>query len=163
VKFGAPPLLTPAGPRTAVATAATPMLVSSSDGVGYQTTKHPGNGYEIYGIVATDHNGLLAATSRGLMRSDEVEKAWQPVLGILEGSTVTAICKHPTRAGVIFASKFGVIFVSKDDGHSWASLTSADDGTEVITELLVVPDIPGRLFALTRSRGIYSISLANTE
>jgi photosystem II stability/assembly factor-like uncharacterized protein len=156
---GAPALLSPAGPRTA-GDVATPLLVSSSDGVGYETPKHPGSDYEIYGIVATDHNGFLAATSRGLMRSDEVEKTWRPLPGLLDGSTVTAICKHPTRAGVIFASKFGVLFVSKDEGQSWTSLGSEGDGTEVITELLVVPAIPDRVFALTRGHGIFSISLA---
>ena len=139
------------------------MLVSSSDGVGYKTTRHPGNGYEIYGIVATDHNGFLAATSRGLMRSDEARTTWQPLPGLLEGSTVTAICKHPTRAGVMFASKFGVIFISKDEGRSWTRLTSADDGTELITQLLVVPDLPDRVLALTRSHGVYSISLPANE
>ena len=73
---------------------------------------------------------------------------------------MTAICKHPTRAGVIFASKFSVIFISKDEGHSWENLPGGDDGTEVITELLVVPEIPDRIFALTRNHGVYSISLA---
>jgi hypothetical protein len=110
-------------------------------------------------MVATDHNGFLAATSRGLMKSSEVEKVWQPLHGILDGSTVTAICKHPTRAGVIFASKFGVIFVSRDEGQSWKILPGGDDGTESVTELLVVPEIPDRIFALTRNRGVYSISL----
>jgi photosystem II stability/assembly factor-like uncharacterized protein len=159
---GAPVLLSAVGPRASGAIA-TPMLVSTSAGIGFETAKHPGSGYEIYGMVATDHNGFLAATSRGLMRSDEAEKTWRPLPGLLDGSTVTAICKHPTRAGVIFASKFGVIFVSKDEGQSWTRLTSADDGTEVITELLVPPEMPDRVLALTRSHGVYSISLAATE
>jgi len=159
---GAPVLLSPIGPRISGAIA-TPILVSSSQGIGFETAKHPGNGYEIYGIVATNQNGFLAATSRGLMRSDEVEKTWRPLPGLLDGSTVTAICKHPTRAGVVFASKFGVIFVSKDEGRSWARLASAEDETEVITELLVAPEIPDRIFALTRSHGIYSIPLTATD
>jgi hypothetical protein len=159
VKFGTTAVPAPGSPQMAEVIP-TPMLVSTSDGVGYETAKHPSSGYEIYGIVATDHNGFLAATSRGLMRSDVVEKTWRAVPGMLDGSTVTAICKHPTRAGMVFASKFGVIFVSNDEGHSWATLASAEDGTEVIAELLVVPEIPDRVFALTRSHGIYSISLA---
>ena len=57
---------------------ADPVFVLSSGGVGYETAKHPAEGYEIYGMVATDHNGFLAATSRGLMKSSEVEKVWQP-------------------------------------------------------------------------------------
>jgi photosystem II stability/assembly factor-like uncharacterized protein len=139
---------------------AEPILLSTSHGVEYETTKHPGNGYEIYGMVATDHNGFLAATSRGLLRSSEVDKAWHPLPGMLGGSTVTAICKHPTREGIIFAAQFGVIYISKDDGHSWTNLPGGDGGTEVITELLVVPEIPDRIYALTRNRGVYAISLA---
>jgi photosystem II stability/assembly factor-like uncharacterized protein len=133
------------------------ILISSGAGVVYQTIKHTADGYEIYGVVATNHNGFLAATSRGLMRSDEVEMTWQPVPGLLEGSTVTAICKHPARAGVVFASKFGVIFVSMDEGRSWAPVTDGDDGRELITELLVMSETPNKIFALTRNRGVYAI------
>jgi photosystem II stability/assembly factor-like uncharacterized protein len=113
--------------------------------------------------VATDHNGFLAATSRGLMRSAEAEMEWQPVPGILGGSTVSAICKHPSRPGILYAFQFGALFVTKDEGHSWSRLNSGNDGEEVITELLSVPEIPDQIFALTRNRGIYSIPLAALE
>ena len=43
--------------------------------------------------------------------------------------------------------------------QSWKILPGGDDGTEVVTELLAVPEIPDRIFALTRDRGVYSISL----
>jgi photosystem II stability/assembly factor-like uncharacterized protein len=148
-KFSPQALLTP-GPANV-----TPAPTSSS--FPDIEDRHSVRTYKIYGVVATEHNGFIAATSQGLMMSDEVEKTWKPLSGILDGSTVTAICKHPTRAGVMFASTFGVIFVSKDDGRSWTSLVSGNEGTEVITELLAVPEIPDRIFALTRSRGIYSI------
>jgi photosystem II stability/assembly factor-like uncharacterized protein len=158
VKFGSP---VPPTPSTGVNDRiAVRMLFASSAGVAYQTPKHSADNYEIYGVVATDHNGFLAATSRGLMRSDEVERTWQPVPGILEGSTVTAICKHPTRPGVIYASTFGVVFISTDEGHSWARFSEGDNGMEMITELVVAPEVPDRLFALTRNRGVYSIPLA---
>ena len=136
-----------------------PILLSSSSGVAYETTKHSVGQYEINGVVATDHNGFLAATSSGLMTSDDVGMKWLPLAGILEGSTVTAICKHPTHPGVLFAAKFGVIFGSKDEGRSWTRLTEESDGTEVITALQVAPEIPDRIFALTRNRGVYSTSL----
>ncbi len=116
----------------------------------------------VYGLVATNHNGILAATSRGLMKWYE-DGTWQPLTGVLGASTVTAICKHPTHAGVIFASKFGVIYVSKDEGLSWTRLTSENDRVETITELLIVPEIPDRMFALTRSHGVYAISLAASQ
>ena len=37
--------------------------------------------------------------------------------------------------------------------QSWKILPGGDDGTEVVTELLAVPEIPDRIFALTRDRG----------
>jgi photosystem II stability/assembly factor-like uncharacterized protein len=156
VNVGAQTLF-PFRPRT-IDAIATSRLVPSYEGVEYET-RLPGDGYEIYGMVVTDHNGILAATSRGLMKSDAAGQRWLPLPGVLAGSTVTAICKHPTRAGVIFASKFGVIFISKDEGHSWTSLSVGQDGTEVITQLLVAPEIPDRILALTRNHGVYSISL----
>ena len=135
------------------------MFVSSPDGAAFETPRRVGDHYEIYGVVATADNGFLAATSRGLMRADGIEKTWRPMPGSLEGGTVTAICRHPTRAGVFFASQFGVIFVSYDEGRTWAKLPEADDGTEIITELVAVAEIPNRIFALTRSRGIYAVPL----
>jgi photosystem II stability/assembly factor-like uncharacterized protein len=151
------PLASTAGKTAGVAA---PILLSSANGVTFATPTHSGENYEVYGVVGTEHNGFLAATSSGLMRSEGGESTWQPVPGILEGSTVSAICRHPTRPGTIFASKFGVIFISKDEGRSWTSLAEREDGTEVITELLIVPEIPDRIFALTRNRGVYAISLA---
>ena len=154
VKFGLQALLTLAPGITF------PRLLLSAEGAEYKTTKRPDENYETYGLVATNRSGFLAATSRGLMNSDDAGTTWQPVPGLLGDSTVTAICKHPTRAGVIFASKFGVIFESQDAGQTWISLNSGNTGTDAITELLVLPGIPDRVFALTRNRGVYSISLA---
>ena len=138
---------------------AEPVFVLSSGGVGYETAKHPAEGYEIYGMVATDHNGFLAATSRGLMKSSEVEKAWQPLHGILDGSTVTAICKHPTRAGVIFASKFGVIFVSSDEGQSWKTLPGGETTGRRLSRNCSLYRKPPTGSLRYWNRGVYSISL----
>jgi hypothetical protein len=76
---------------------------------------------------------------------------------------VTAICKHPTRAGVLFAANFGAVFVSKDEGRSWTHLTWEADEIEVITASLASPEIPDRIFALTRNRGVYSTPLTALE
>jgi ligand-binding sensor domain-containing protein len=132
----------------------------SSPGIEKQTGNHQADNFQIFGVVATTHNGFLAATSRGLMRSDDGEMTWQPVEGTLAGNTVTAICNHPARAGVFFASTFGVIFVSTDEGRSWRLLTESD-GTAVITELFVAAEIPDKIFALTRNRGVYAVALPN--
>jgi len=113
----------------------------------------------IYAMVTTEDHGLVAATSQGLMRSDFTGINWERVPGVLGSSTVTFVCKHPARAGVLFASQYGVIFVSKDDGRSWTQVREGALGG--VSALLVVPGKPDRLFVLTESRGVYALRLGS--
>jgi photosystem II stability/assembly factor-like uncharacterized protein len=113
----------------------------------------------IHDAVTTEGSDMLAATSRGLARSHNGGVTWQLVAGTLDGSTVSALCRHPTRTGFLFASVFGKIFGSRDDGRSWTPLTAGDEQASDLTELLVLPGVPDRLFALSRSRGVYSMAL----
>jgi len=109
--------------------------------------------------VTTEGSDPLAATSRGLARSHNAGATWQLVAGTLAGSTVSALCRHPTRTGFLFASVFGKIFGSRDDGRSWTPLTTGDDQPSDLIALLVLPGDPDRLLALSRSRGVYSMAL----
>jgi len=113
----------------------------------------------INAMVTTEDQGLLAATSQGLMRSDDAGMNWKPVPGVLGSSTVTFVCKHPAHAGFLFASQYGVIFVSKDDGRSWTQVREGALGG--VSALLVVPGNPDRLFVLTESRGVYALPLGS--
>jgi photosystem II stability/assembly factor-like uncharacterized protein len=113
----------------------------------------------IHDPVTTEGSDLLAASSRGLARSHNAGVTWQLVAGTLAGSTVSALCRHPTRAGVLFASVFGKIFGSRDGGHTWLPLTTGDEQPGDLTALLVLPGDPDRLLALSRSRGVYSMAL----
>jgi len=115
----------------------------------------------IYAMVTTEDQGLLAATSQGLMRSDDAGMNWKPVPGVLGSSTVTFVCKHPALAGFLFASQYGVIFVSKDDGRSWTQVGEGALGGHAVSALVVVPGSPDRLFALTESRGVYALPLGS--
>jgi photosystem II stability/assembly factor-like uncharacterized protein len=112
----------------------------------------------IYSVVATGDGALLAATSKGLMRSDNRGMTWRHLQGVLGGNTVKAICRHPTKAGVLFASLFGTILASTDHGRSWKPLSEGPGG-DTVSALLVVPGSPDRLFALTESRGVYTVPL----
>ena len=146
------------GGRAIAALAGSSVLVSS-DGIEYDSVASPGIDTEIHGLIAADHADLLAATSQGLRRSDDLGKSWQPVRGVLGGSTVSAICKHPTRPGVLFAAHYGAIFGSVDNGHTWAPITTEGQDLPAIRELVVASGIPGSLFATTPFQGVYAVPL----
>jgi photosystem II stability/assembly factor-like uncharacterized protein len=128
----------------------------------------------IHDTLPMDDGSVLAATSRGLARSRDSGMTWQLELGTLAGSTVTALCKHPTRREVFFAARFGEIFVTRDHARTWIPLMAGDEGPDDLIALLVLPAkmLPGpvlpedgspgnrdRLLALSRSRGVYTIAL----
>jgi hypothetical protein len=113
----------------------------------------------IHDAVITEGSDVLAATARGLARSHNHGVTWQLDAGTLDGSTVSALCRHPTRTGFLFASVFGKIFGSRDAGRSWTPLNTGDEQASDLTALLVLPGVPDRLLALSRSRGVYSMAL----
>jgi photosystem II stability/assembly factor-like uncharacterized protein len=109
----------------------------------------------IHDAVTAESGDLLAATSRGLAKSEDAGLTWQLVPGALDGTTVSALCSHPTRHGVFFASVFGGIFRSQDYGRTWMSLTVSDEHPNDFIALLVLPGHPDWLFALSRNHGVY--------
>ncbi|MBV8844401.1 MAG: hypothetical protein JO307_16460 [Bryobacterales bacterium] len=109
--------------------------------------------------VTTDSHGLLLATVHGLMRSDDAGKTWRPVEGVLGASTVSAICKHPSRKGVLFAAQYSTVFISTDDGRSWKKFAPIGDASEGFQALLVMPGSPDRLLGVTQNRGVYAMDL----
>jgi photosystem II stability/assembly factor-like uncharacterized protein len=147
------------GPRSNAALTRSDVWISS-DGIDYQAVASPAAGSELYGLIATEHADLLAATSYGLRRSEDSGATWQSVHGVLGDSTVSAICKHPTEPAVLFASHYGAIFTSTDDGRTWTPVTSPGEELPAIRELVVAPGIPGSLFAVTRVQGVYAVPLA---
>jgi hypothetical protein len=113
----------------------------------------------IHGAVTLEDGDLLAATSRGLARSNNAGLTWQPVPGALDGTTVSALCRHPTRPGILFASLFRGIFGSSDHGRTWSLLASGAERPDDLIALLVLPGNPDRLFALSRNRGVFVMAL----
>lgn len=146
------------GPRSVAAISSSAVLISS-DGTDYEAVTPPVANGEIHALIVTDHADLIAATSHGLKRSEDFGQTWQSVQGILGNSTVSALCKHPTRRGLLFAARYGVIFSSTDDGLTWAPLTSEAEELPSIRELIVPSGTPSSLFAVTNSNGIYSLPL----
>jgi photosystem II stability/assembly factor-like uncharacterized protein len=141
-------------PRLVAAITSSALLLSQ-DGMDFNAVPLPAWASAIHGVVATD-NGLLAATSSGLARSDRYGSAWRRVPGILNGSTLSAICAHPTRRGVLFASRYGGIYGSVDNGQSWTPVI-AEGQLKGIQELVVTAAKPDTLYAITRNQGVYAI------
>src|SRR5262249_48958531 len=94
----------------------------SADGRSWKrSTPQPGGG-EVYDVVATAGRSLLAATYAGLRASDDLGASWRPVPGELEGSTIQALCHHPSHPSVLFAARYGTIYMSSDRGASWTRI-----------------------------------------
>jgi photosystem II stability/assembly factor-like uncharacterized protein len=130
-------------------------LMLSSDGAEFSAIPFPQPGSAIHGLVATG-SGLMAATSRGLMRANAQGENWRRVPGVMDGSSVSAICKHPTRRGVLFASRYGRIYGSVDDGLTWIPVTP-DGALQNVDALVTTEANPGAIFAVTRSHGVYLV------
>jgi hypothetical protein len=113
--------------------------------------------------VTGEEGELLAPTSRGLAKSLDAGLTWQLVPGTLDGTTVSALCRHPTRTGVFFASLFGGIFRSLDYGRTWRSLTVIGERPNDFVALVVLPRHPDWLFALSRSRRLRTDAAAGTK
>jgi len=113
----------------------------------------------IHDAVTAEGGDLLAATSRGLAKSEDAGLTWHRVSGVLDGTTVSALCSHPTRHGVFFASVFGGIFRSLDYGRTWTPVTVRGEHPNDFTALRVLPGHPEWLFALSRKHGVYVMVL----
>jgi photosystem II stability/assembly factor-like uncharacterized protein len=127
----------------------------SPDGVEYRAVNLPGSVAAINGIVAIN-GALLAATSHGLVRSDDDGTTWSWVPGTLNGNTISAICKHPSRPGVLFASQYGSIYRSTNDGKSWTRITGSNELPSV-RELVVTQSDPGTLHVISQNQGVYAV------
>lgn len=126
----------------------------SPDGVAYRAVSLSGT-TAINGILAIS-GSLLAATSHGLVRSDDHGTTWIRVPGALDGSTISAICKHPSRPGVLFAAQYGSIYRSPDDGKSWTRVTAPNELPSV-RELVVPQADPGTLLVISQNQGVYAV------
>ena len=131
----------------------------SSDAANWKAGALLPSGLDVHGLVATGGQSLLVATSSGLVGSDDLGDSWQPIQGEHRGTTITAICRHPARPSVLFLSRYGTVYASWDQGHSWVKVSPGPWQTDKIKRLVVVPGQPDRLFALTQSLGVYAMPL----
>lgn len=117
---------------------------------------------EVYDVVSTRDRSLLAATNSGLKASDDLGATWHSVRGDLEKDSVQAICLHPSKPGVLFAAKYGVLYTSTDSGRSWTKMPIAWPVSSV-KQLAVLPETPDELLVLTQQQGVWQLSLGAAD
>lgn len=96
----------------------------------------------------------LAATSAGLFRSTDECRSWTRVAGGLAADTVSVVLFHPNRAGEAFVAQDGRVYRSTDNGSNWAQLEDDSDEKVWPASLLVLPEVPDRVYALFPRRGV---------
>lgn len=131
-------------------------LAKAPDGAPRQVSDE----LRIHDVVPAEGGELLAAASRGLARSDDAGMTWELAPGMFKGTTVSALYRHPIRAGVYFASVFGEIYRSQDYGLHWTPLSANPEHPNDFIALRILPGRTDWLFALSRSRGVYAMALS---
>jgi photosystem II stability/assembly factor-like uncharacterized protein len=145
-------------PPLMAAISASDIFLSSDAETWIACARMPG-GAEVLGIAPLSGPNLLAATSAGLRVSANLGASWRAVGGTLEGNTIQAICRHPVRTSVLFAARYGAIYMSSDRGRSWVRISPDPWPVCSVKQLLVVPGTPDRLFVLTHQQGVFVWSL----
>jgi photosystem II stability/assembly factor-like uncharacterized protein len=138
----------------AIAALAGSRVLLSTDGLRWKIARElPGNP-DVWGLAGGEAGGLLAATSSGLMRSDDFGGAWRATGGGLGSTGIQAIVRDPTRDGAYFAAVSGAVYESVDEGESWKAIVAQEPGIDRIIQLL--PAERG-LLALTEARGVFAL------
>ena len=144
------------GDHTVAALSANGAFASTDGGLTWRTCGEPTPSTVWYGLAFDSGKTLtaLAGTSAGLFRSTDDCGSWTRVGGGLLADTVGVVLFHPTRAGEAFVSQDGQVFRSTDGGRNWQTLDD-DNGSRVWPAgLLVIPELPDRLYALVPRRGV---------
>jgi len=146
------------GTQTVAALSPHGAFASMDAGATWKTCGEPASGTVWYGLAfdAPATHTALAATSAGLFRSTDDCASWTRANGGLQAGTVSLVLFHPSRTGQAFASQDGSIFESTDGGQHWSPMDDQNEGSSWPSTLLVLPEAPGRLFALLPRRGVAS-------
>ncbi len=131
-------------------------IVSRNGGATWSTCSAPAPGVAWYALAIdpSSPDVALAATSRGLYRSEDACRAWTPAMNGLDQATAEAVLFHPTRTGEAFVAQAGKVFLSIDRGRNWRPLDST--GGFWPSSFLIPASAPDRLFALVPGRGVFS-------
>ncbi len=127
-------------------------LLTSEDGANWTPIAKPVPSENLYGIAAGPSHVLLAATTTGAFRLQDLSGQWERVLN---GGTVRTVYFAP-ESNEAFSVRSGVVLRSKDTGRTWTPLDMTGIDGSAIRSLAVSS---GRLFAQTQWQGVFVTTL----
>jgi photosystem II stability/assembly factor-like uncharacterized protein len=141
------------------------LLVSVDAGRTWQPAMLPDNSYYLYDLAlpADSQVAMLAATSRGLLRSTDEGTHWQLVTEGVPAATVDSVQFNPGQKLEAILVQYGVVYHTVNGGESWQSLTDNGLRDGAIRTLWFAPELPRRIFALTAARGALVFDLPEAE
>ncbi len=150
--------------RLAVRTAAG-LFISGDLGRTWQPAMLPDSSYYLYDLAlpASREVAILAATSRGLLRSADEGAHWKLVTEGVPAATVDSVRFNPEQKLEAFLVQFNTVYRTVDGGETWRSLSSDGLQDAAIHTLWFAPDLPRRIFALSAARGALVFALPQAE
>lgn len=132
----------------------------SRDGLAFAPMGAVPKDVELLAMAHAGRGVLLAATSHGVLRSDDGGATWQPETTAIRG-TVSALCADPNRAGVVYAAHYGDVYEIRAFEKSSRRISPGVSPLQAIKSLAMLPEQPGTLFALTSRQGVFSLLLTD--
>jgi photosystem II stability/assembly factor-like uncharacterized protein len=137
------------------------LLVSHDSGRTWQSAALPA-GYYVYDLAlpAEQNVAILAATSRGLLRSTDEGVHWELVSEGVPASTVDSVRFNPDQRLEAFLVQYGNVYRTADGGESWQRFSNDGLRDSAVRMLWFAPDLPRRIFALSAARGALVFDLS---
>ncbi len=155
----------PNGSSRLAARTSSGLFISVDGGLTWQPSLLPDNSYYLYDVALPPSRdvAILAATSRGLLRSNDEGAHWNLVTEGVPAATVDSVRFNPAQKLEAFLVQFGTVYRTVDGGETWQPFTNDGLRDAAIRTLWFAPDLPRRMFALTTARGALVFDLPQAE
>lgn len=137
------------------------LFFSEDQGRNWRPSHLPAGDISGLALPATDSRIVLAATSHGLLRSNDGGRAWTPYGEGLPPGWISSLALDPARPTVVYAIENGVIYYSGNGGKLWQPFDGSGLENASVRYLLLNGGLSGRLLAVTAAQGVYVHTLTN--